>query len=117
MAKQDQQLLMAQKSQLERDLGRARITDFTDASTDQISVGSVVELREGATGTAVRYTVLGLWDGDPENRIISYKTPLGLALLGKKPGDHVKVKSGGTEHDYAVTGISRYVDTLPAAGR
>ena len=42
---------------------------------------------------------------------------LGLALLGKKPGDHVKVKSGGTEHDYAVTGISRYVDTLPAAGR
>jgi transcription elongation factor GreA len=116
MAKQDQQLLMAQKSQLERDLGRARITDFTDASTDQISVGSVVELREGATDKAIGYTVLGLWDGDPENHIISYKTPLGLALLGKKPGDHVKVKSGGAEHDYSVTGISRYVDTLPAAG-
>jgi transcription elongation factor GreA len=116
MAKQDQQLLMAQKSQLERDLGRARITDFTDASAEQISVGSVVELREGGTDLALRYTVLGLWDGDPENHIISYKTPLGLALLGKKPGDHVKVKSGGAEHDYTVTGISRYVDTLPAAG-
>ena len=43
----------------------------------------------------MRYTVLGLWDGDPDHHIISYKTPLGLALLGKKPGDHVKVKSGG----------------------
>ncbi len=115
MAKQDQQLLMAQKSQLERDLARVRITDFRDGSTDQISVGSVVELREGATGQTVRYTVLGLWDGDPEKHIISYKTPLGLALLAKKPGDHVKVKSGGTEHDYVVTGISLYVDAPPAA--
>ena len=115
MAKQDQQLLMAQKSQLERDFSKVRITDFKDANADQISVGSVVELREGASGQIVRYTVLGLWDGDPEKHLISYKTPLGLALLGKKPGDHVKVKSGGAEHDYAVTAISRYADSLPAA--
>ena len=116
MAKQDQQLLMAQKSQLERDFSKVRITDFKDASTDQISVGSVVELREGASGQTVSYTVLGLWDGDPEKHVISYKTPLGLALLAKKPGDHVKVKSGAAEHDYVVTAISRYADTLPAAG-
>jgi transcription elongation factor GreA len=110
MAKQDQQLLMAQKSQLERDLGRARITDFTDASTEQISVGSVVNLKNPTTNETVRYSVLGLWDGDPEHQIISYKTPLGLALLGKKPGDQIKVKSGGAEHDYTVTAISRFVD-------
>jgi len=42
-------------------------------------------------------------------------SPEHLALLGKKPGDHVKVKSGGAEHDYAVTAISRYADSLPAA--
>ncbi|MFA5058437.1 MAG: GreA/GreB family elongation factor, partial [Opitutaceae bacterium] len=116
MAKQDQQLLMAQKSQLERDLARVRITDFTDAGTDQISVGSVVELQEGASGQPVRYTLLGYWDGDPDKHLISYKTPLGLALLSKKIGDHVKVKSGGSEHDYVVTGIKRYVDAA-AAGR
>ena len=115
MAKQDQQLLMAQKSQLERDFARARITDFTEASVEQISVGSVVSLRNTVTGENVRYTVLGLWDGDPEHQIISYKTPLGLALLGKKSGDLIKVKSGGNEHDFAVTSISRYVD-LPPVG-
>jgi len=116
MAKQDQQLLMAQKSQLERDLARARITDFTDASTDQISVGSVVDLREAATGDAIRYTVLGYWDGEPEKHIISYKTPLGLALLAKKPGDHVKVRSAGIEHDFVVTRILRHVDAPAPAG-
>ena len=36
MAKQDQQVLMAQKSQLERELARARITDFKDATVDQV---------------------------------------------------------------------------------
>ncbi|MBK9990927.1 MAG: transcription elongation factor GreA [Verrucomicrobia bacterium] len=110
MAKQDQQVLMAQKSQLERELGRARITDFKDAATDQVSVGSVVEVKVGATGKAASYTLLGAWDSDPSNNIIAYKTPLGLALLTKKIGDTVKVKIGTSEDSYTITGISRHVD-------
>jgi transcription elongation GreA/GreB family factor len=110
MAKQDQSVLMAQKAQLERDLARARISDFTEATTDQISVGTVVDLREVASGKAIRYTVLGAWDSDPENHVIAYKTPLGQALLGKKIGEHVKLKIGGAQHEYQVAGISRYAD-------
>ncbi len=108
MAKQDQTVLMAQKAQLERDLGRARITDFKDATTDQVSVGSVVDVVVGSTGQTVRYTILGAWDGVPEQNVISYQTPLGLAFLGKKPGDTVKVKIGGTEETYAIRTITRY---------
>ena len=63
-----------------------------------------------AGGKASRYTILGAWDSNPEAHIISYKTPLGLALLGKKPGDQVKVKTGSGEESYEVTGISRYAD-------
>jgi len=115
MAKQDQQVLMAQKAQLERELGRARITDFKEASTEQVSVGTVVEVRADGTGQATRYTVLGAWDSDPDNHVISYKTALGAALLGKKAGDVVKVKSGTTEEAYTVVSIARYVDAVPAA--
>ncbi len=110
MAKQDQQVLMAQKTLLEKDLARARITDFKDATTEQVSVGSIVSLRDNAGGV-VRYTLLGVWDSDPDNQLISYKTPLGQALLGKKNGDHVKLKLSGSENDYIIAGISRYVDT------
>ena len=110
MAKQDQSVLMAQKAQLERDLARARISDFTEATIDQISVGTIVDLREVASGKAVRYTVLGAWDSDPENHIIAYKTPLGQALMGKKMGEHVKIKIGGAQHEYQVSGIVRYID-------
>ncbi len=105
MAKQDQTVLMAQKTQLERDLGRARITDFKDVTTVQVGVGSVVDVTVGSTGETVRYTILGAWDGEPEKNIISYKTPLGLAFLGKKSGDSVKVKIGGTEETYTITAL------------
>jgi transcription elongation factor GreA len=107
MAKQDQQVLMAQKSQLERELARARITDFKDATVEQVSVGSVVEVKIPDGGTT-RYTILGVWDGDPEHHVISYKTPLGAALIGKKKGDSVKVKTGAAEDSYSIVSISRY---------
>ena len=108
MAKQDQSVLMAQKAQLERDLARARVTDFKDATTDQVGVGTVVEVKNNASGAATTYTILGAWDGDPDRQIISYKTAFGAALLGKKRGDVVKVKTGGTEEDYTIVNISRY---------
>jgi transcription elongation factor GreA len=110
MAKQDQQMLMAQKSILERDLARARITDFKDTTTEHVGVGSVVEVRHQG-GTTTRYTILGVWDGDPDNHVISYKTPLGAALLSKRAGDTVKVKTGGTEETYSVVSIARYAQS------
>jgi transcription elongation factor GreA len=110
MAKQDQQVLMAQKTLLEKELGRARITDFKEATTAQVSVGSIVEIRSG--GATTTYTLLGVWDGDPDKNILSYKTPMGTALLGKKAGDTVKVKTGNSEDTYEIVSIGRYADTL-----
>jgi transcription elongation GreA/GreB family factor len=105
MAKQDQAILMAHKRQLERDLQGARITDFKDATAEQVSVGSVVEVRV-ASGATSRYTILGAWDGDPERHVISYKTPLGAALLGKRPGETAKVKTGTSEESYSIVSIT-----------
>jgi transcription elongation factor GreA len=113
MAKQDQTLLMAQKSQLERDLAHARITDFKDAATDQVGIGNIVELKTEA-GAVQRFSILGAWDGDPEQHVISYKTPLGLALLAKKTGDRVVVKTGTSDEKYTVVKIARYADTAGA---
>ncbi len=109
MAKQDQQVLMAQKTLLERDLGRARVSNFAEASTDQVSVGTVVEVRNAA-GVDTTYTILGAWDGDPVKHVISYKTALGAALMGRKKGETVRVKAGGNEEDYVIGSISRFAD-------
>lgn len=110
MAKQDQSVLMAQKSQLERDLARARVSDFKDATTEMVGVGTVVEVKNNVSGAATTYTILGAWDGDPDRHVISYKTAFGAALVGKKKSDVVKVKAGATEEEYTVVSIRRYVD-------
>jgi transcription elongation factor GreA len=112
MAKQDQTILMAQKSQLEKELSRARITDFKEATPEQVSVGSVIEVTVASTKKIAKYTLLGAWDSDPEKNILAYKTPLGLGLLGKKVGDSVKVKIGTSEENYTVKSIGRYIDSI-----
>lgn len=107
MAKQDQAVLMSQKAQLEKELESARITDFSETVADQVGVGSIVSLKNLGNGQTPTYKVLGAWDSDPDNYIIAYKTPLGQALLGKRKGDHVKVKIGSSEEEYEVTKLER----------
>ncbi len=111
MAKQDQHMLMAQKTLLEKELGRARITNFAEATVEQVSVGSVVEVENTSTNQVTRYSILGAWDGNPEKNILSYKTPFGAALLGKKSGEVVTVKTGASEEDYKIVKISRHIDS------
>ncbi len=110
MARQDQDILLARKSELEVDLSRARVTDFSEATTDNVGIGSVVELKEGSSGTTRSYSILGAWDSDPENNVLSYKTPLAQALLGKEAGSTVTTKIGGSEESWTVLKIARWVD-------
>jgi transcription elongation factor GreA len=110
MARQDQDILLSRKNELEVDLSRARVTDFSDATTEHIGIGSVVELKEGSSGNTQTYSILGAWDSDPDNDVLSYKTPLGQALMGKEKGTKVTTKIGGNEEEWTVLGIQRWVD-------
>ena len=110
MARQDQDILLSRKNELEVDLSRARITDFSEATVDNVGIGSVVELKEGSTGKTVTYSILGAWDSDPDNNVLSYKTPLGQQLLGKEKGATVTTKIGGNEEQWTILSIARWAD-------
>ncbi len=108
MAKQDQQMLLARKANLEKELSRAEITDFSSASLEQVGIGSVVGLRQGSTNRKVIYSILGAWDSDPDNNILSYKTPLSQTLLGRKTGETVEVQIGDNTETWTIESIDRY---------
>lgn len=112
MAKQDQAVLMGRKNLLELDLQRAQITDFTEASTELVGIGSIVTLNDENKNEEITYTILGAWDGDPDNQIISYKTPLGMGLLGKKVGEKAYINIESNESTLEVKSIQRYVDLV-----
>ncbi len=110
MAKQEQSLLLARKAKAEQDLSKAQISDFAEAPLDQIGVGNVATLYDKTSKKTITYTILGAWDSDPDNSIISYKTPMGASLLSKKVGDEVNVQIGDTDNVIVVKDIKRYVD-------
>ncbi len=110
MAKDDQKVLLARQAELQADLMRAKSTDFTEAPTDTIGIGSVVELKDQGSGEKIKYTILGAWDSDPENNLLSYLTPMAQSILGKKVGDDVQIDIEGNEQSLVIEGLSRWVD-------
>ncbi len=111
MARQDQDTLLARKSQLESQFSRARITDFSDAPTDMVGIGSIVVLNQETVGKDQTFAILGAWDSHPEEGILSYQTPLGQALLGKGINEVVQTEINGQIENWTIRGISRWVDS------
>ena len=110
MAKDEQKILLARQSELQSDIMRSKPTDFSDTPTDSIGIGSIVQLVDQSTSEEHIYTVLGAWDSDPDNNILSYLTPLGQMLLGKKIDDIVETDVAGNVQSWKVKGLSRWVD-------
>ncbi len=110
MAKDDQKVLLARQAELQADLMRAKATDFTEAPSDSVGIGTIVDLKDSVSGNKMKYTLLGAWDGDPENNILSYLTPLAQKILGKKVGEKVQIDIEGNEQSLVIEGVSRWVD-------
>jgi transcription elongation GreA/GreB family factor/transcription elongation factor GreA-like protein len=110
MARQDQETLFSRKRQLENELQFAQQTDFQDALTDTVGIGSVVELHIHSTKKTVSYAILGAWDSNPQKNILSYKTPLAQALLSKKKEETVTTHIDGTKEHWTIRNILRYVE-------
>lgn len=108
MARQDQETLMARKGQLESDLSRSQVTDFADAPTDLVGIGSTVELLRASDDEVVVYSILGAWDSSPTDNVLSYQTPLSQSLIGRHVGETVSIEIDGEREQWTIRAISRW---------
>ena len=107
-AKEMQKLLMKRKSELEADLTRARGTDFSAVQTDVVNPGTLVKVTDLTNQKEETYTILGAWDSEPEDGIISYLSPLANILIGKKPGDEVDLEQDQLVKKYRLNSIASH---------
>jgi transcription elongation GreA/GreB family factor len=107
-AKEMQKLLMRRKGELETQLVRARGTDFADAKTDSVSIGTVVQVTDLVANNPEQFTVLGAWDSDPEKGVISYLTPVAQSLLNRKAGEEVQFEMSGAPKRYRIESIAAF---------
>jgi transcription elongation GreA/GreB family factor len=97
-AKEMQKVLLRQKDELEAALTRARGQDFSNAKTEVVGPGTVVTVTDVTSGAKETFTILGAWDSDPDQGVISYLTPVAVALVNRKVGDEVEFELHGNKH-------------------
>jgi transcription elongation GreA/GreB family factor len=113
-AKEMQKLLMRRKAELETQLVRARGTDFANARTDVVSMGTIVRAIDLETNQTEQFTILGAWDPDPEKGVVSYLSPVAQSLLNKKVGEETEFEIHGVRHRHRIEAIDAFKAAPPA---
>jgi transcription elongation factor GreA len=89
-AKERQARLMARINQLQRELKDAQPLNPEQIDTTEVNIGCRVQLCD-QSGSIMEFSILGPWDADPDQGIISYQSPLAQQLLGKRPGENIQM--------------------------
>ena len=101
-ARQEQERNEARISELENILQSVEIIK-KPAGGHKVQLGSKVKLKNG---TIKEFQVVGTVEADPLNGKISDESPIGQALLGKKVGDSVEIKTPAETITYHIVEIS-----------
>ena len=103
-AKERQGQVEATIGDLEDRINRAQIIDPTTLSGDRIVFGATVTLLEDAE-KPIRYQIVGQTEADAKVGRISYNSPLGRALIGRKVADEIEVTVPSGDRFYVVQKI------------
>lgn len=97
--------LQSELKTLSEQINRARILTKQDILPSIVGPGSVVELVD-SQGKRISYTLLGPWDADPDNHILSYNSKFSQAMKGHKKGDSFLFQG----EQYEVADMRSYLD-------
>jgi transcription elongation factor GreA len=101
-AKEKQGHVEGRIAQLQAIIASARVVDINKIKSEKIVFGATVTLHDPEKEESVRYQIVGEEESDRQKGRISFKSPLGKALIGKEVGDTVIVKAPKGDIEYEV---------------
>jgi transcription elongation factor GreA len=90
-AKNEQAMLEKQISDLEEKLRNARVIDESEVTTEAVTVGVLVHVKDQKTDKSAKFKIVGSTEADPADQKLSNESPVGKALMGHKRGETVSV--------------------------
>lgn len=90
-AREDQARLEDRIAEVEYILKNAEVAERHHAGV--VEVGTVVKVKKSGSTKEIAYTLVGSEEADIAEGKISNESPLGGALMGKKAGDQVTIKT------------------------
>jgi transcription elongation factor GreA len=103
-AKEQQAFVEGRIMQLEQMLKNAEIITAPIMS-GMVSLGSRVKVVEKGSRDEEEYRIVGSAEADPNEGRISNESPVGKALMGKKKGEYVTVKTPAGERQLRIIEI------------
>ena len=104
-AKDRQSFIEMRINELEFKLANVDIIETDKLPKDRAVFGSKVVLENIETGEDVSYQLVGPDESDIENGRISVSSPLGRAIIGRKPGDELTLEVPGGKRSYELIEI------------
>jgi transcription elongation factor GreA len=92
-AKNQQAFIEGRIREIKNTLSRAEIIDEENGNTSEVHVGSSVTVRLDDENEEETWTIVGSTEASPREGKISNESPIGAALLGKKPRQKVTVQT------------------------
>ena len=105
-AKNEQAFIEGRILTLEKMLRNAKLIEHVENDTHEVHLGVTVSLKDMEYGDEVEYILVGSAEADPMNKRISYESPVGKAILGKKEGDMVEVNVPAGKLKYKILAVS-----------
>ena len=104
-AKERQSFLEGKIGELSYRLGNAKIIDPATVPKDVVRFACKVLVENLDSEEEVEYMIVGPDEADIKKGKISVSSPLGNALLGKKPGDEAEIQAPGGKRVYEIIDI------------
>ena len=77
-------MLEARIASLEDKLRSASVIDASELDNDVVRVGSLVNVKDEASGKSLKYTIVGSTESNPAENKLSNESPVGKALVGQQ---------------------------------
>ena len=108
-AAREEQSLIVRKIQLLQTHSPFQIIEYSEIETDKVGFGNKVTIREEGKDEAEDYYLLGPieFDLDLYPMIVTYHSPFGRAIVGKKIDEYFTLEIEGKETKFTITAIEK----------
>lgn len=106
-AMDEQRDIEARIEKLEKILKNAEVVDEDEVDTDKVSIGCVVKILDIEMNEEITYKIDAPTEANPLKGIISYESPVGAGLIGKKKGETAVVEAPAGEIKFKILDIQR----------
>ena len=104
-ARERQSFIEGRIEELEAVVSGAEVIDPSQLSGDSGKFGAKVNLVDEETENERSYQIVGVYEADLKQGLLSVSSPLAKALIGKKIGDTVSVPAPGGDKSYEILGV------------